>query len=77
MRKPVTMPDLGVEHATLSVWFVRPGERLREGERLVEILAGSAAVDVLAPADGVLVERLVQIDQPVTPGQTLGFIEEN
>ena len=70
------MPDFGVDGAKVSVWFVRLGERLREGERLVEILAGAAAIDVPAPADGILVERLVEIDHPVTPGQTLGFVDD-
>ncbi|MFO0866075.1 MAG: lipoyl domain-containing protein [Gemmataceae bacterium] len=76
MRRPVVMPDLGVPGAKVSVWFVRPGERLREGERLVEILAGSAAVDIPSPADGILVQRLVEIDQSVVAGQTLGFVDD-
>jgi pyruvate/2-oxoglutarate dehydrogenase complex dihydrolipoamide acyltransferase (E2) component len=71
------MPDLGVPGAKVSVWFVRPGERLREGERLVEVLAGSAAVDVPSPSDGILVQRLVEIDHPVQPGQTLGFVDDS
>lgn len=76
MRKPVIMPEVGVPAATVSVWFVALGERVYEGDRLVEILIDSVTIDVPAPATGKLIERTVAIDQRVTPGQVLGIIEE-
>ncbi|MCI0680706.1 MAG: hypothetical protein L0Y71_01265 [Gemmataceae bacterium] len=76
MRKPVTMPQLHAPEAVLSVWFVAPGERVYAGDRVLEILIAGATVDVSAPATGRLVEKLAWPDQPVTPGQVLGYIEE-
>jgi len=39
-------------------------------------LIAGATVDVSAPASGRLVEKLVWPDEAVTPGQVLGYIEE-
>jgi pyruvate/2-oxoglutarate dehydrogenase complex dihydrolipoamide acyltransferase (E2) component len=76
MRKPVTMPDLHAAGPVVSVWFVEPGERVFAGDRLVEILIAGATVDVSAPATGRLVEKMAWPDEAVTPGQVLGYIEE-
>lgn len=76
MRKPVTMPDLQAPNPVVSVWFVEPGERVYAGDRVIEILIAGATVDVSAPATGRLVEKLAWPDEPVTPGQVLGYIEE-
>ena len=75
MRKAVTMPDVGAPAAVVSVWFVAPGERVYAGDRLVEILIAGATIDVPAPATGRLLEKTVSMDERVTPGQILGFIE--
>jgi pyruvate/2-oxoglutarate dehydrogenase complex dihydrolipoamide acyltransferase (E2) component len=76
MRKPVLTPEIGAP-AVLSVWFVRPGDPVYEGDRLVELLIGDATIDVSAPVAGVFVEKKAWPDQPVTAGQVLGYIEEN
>ena len=76
MRKPVVMPDVGDAMPAVSVWFVRPGERVYAGDRLVEILIAGATIDVPAPVSGRLHTKNVQPDEPVTPGQVLGYIEE-
>ena len=46
MRKPVVMPEVGAATPIVSVWFVAPGERVYEGDRLVEILIAGATIDV-------------------------------
>jgi len=76
MRKPVTMPDLQAAGPVVSVWFVEPGECVYAGDRVVEILIAGATVDVSAPVTGRLVEKLAWPDEAVTPGQVLGYIEE-
>ena len=76
MRRPVLMPDVGAP-ATLSVWFVRPGERVHAGDRLVEVLTGGATVDVSADAGGVFLEKKAWPDQPLTAGQVLGYLDES
>ena len=76
MTVPITLPDLGPGRATLSLWYVRPGDRVFEGDRVAEVLIPGATFDVPAPATGVLRDRLALPPDPLTPGQVLGMIEE-
>jgi pyruvate/2-oxoglutarate dehydrogenase complex dihydrolipoamide acyltransferase (E2) component len=72
----IALPDLGAPRATFSLWYVRPGDRVFEGDRVAEVLIPGATVDVHAPADGTLAERLAFPNDALTPGQVLGWIEE-
>ena len=40
---PLTLPDLGLDNQpiVLTLWLVKRGSRVAEGEPLVEVLAGS------------------------------------
>ena len=49
-RVPITLPDLGVARAALSLWYVHPGDRVYEGDRVAEVLIPGATFDVPAPA---------------------------
>jgi pyruvate dehydrogenase E2 component (dihydrolipoamide acetyltransferase) len=76
-RYQIVLPNLdvtGVE-TTLSLWLVDVGSEVAVGDRLVEILAGGATIDLPSPAAGRLVETLVGEDEPVDTGQVLGIIE--
>jgi pyruvate/2-oxoglutarate dehydrogenase complex dihydrolipoamide acyltransferase (E2) component len=42
---------------------------------VAEVLAGPATVDLPSPVDGVLIERLVDEDEPIVAGQLLAVIE--
>ena len=68
--------DLPGVAVTACCWHAAVGERVSEGDRLLEIHAGDAIVDLAAPISGVLVERCVEIDQPLTAGQVLARIQE-
>jgi pyruvate/2-oxoglutarate dehydrogenase complex dihydrolipoamide acyltransferase (E2) component len=73
----VILPDLGTGPdvpIVISYWFASPGELVWEGERLVEVLAGPATVDVPATATGRLVEIRGQEDDRVLPGSVLALI---
>lgn len=72
----ITLPDLGAA-AVLSLWYVRPGDRVYEGDRVAEVLIPGATFDVPAPATGVLAERRVLPNDPITPGQVLGVVQED
>lgn len=75
MPVPIHVPDLGTDRARLSLWFVHPGERVHEGDRMAELLIPGATVDVSAPAAGTVLERLVLPGDPVADGQELGTLE--
>jgi pyruvate/2-oxoglutarate dehydrogenase complex dihydrolipoamide acyltransferase (E2) component len=76
-RVELRLPNLDVSGVpiTASSWHAAVGQRVIEGDRLVEILAGDAVVDLPAPASGVLAEKCVEIDQPLATGQVLAVIE--
>ena len=68
--------DLPGVAVTACCWHAAVGERVSEGDRLLEIHAGDAIVDLASPISGVLVERCVEIDQPLMAGQVLARIQE-
>lgn len=76
MRAPIAMPDLGVEQAEwmLTVWLVPRGARVAAGDRMVEIVVGQAVVDLPAPCDGILQEKVVREESVVRQGDLLGWI---
>lgn len=74
----VILPELGAGPDTpivVSHWYVGRGGHVWEGERLVEISAGPLTFDVSAPATGRLVEIRGREDDPVKPGEILGYVE--
>lgn len=74
-RHALTLPDLGIKPVTASLWLVEVGCEVNPGDRLLEVLAGCAAIDLPSPARGVLVETLVEEDDELETGQVLGIIE--
>jgi pyruvate dehydrogenase E2 component (dihydrolipoamide acetyltransferase) len=78
MQAPVVLPEIGIEPGTemlVSFWFADEGEEVLQGDRLVEILAGSVTFDVPAPATGRLVEVRAAEEDPVHVGDILGIVE--
>ena len=69
------MPALDVPSVAVSVWYVKPGEKVYEGDRLVELLIGSATFDVTAECSGRLVEQSALPDERAACGAVLGYLE--
>ena len=78
-RHDLVLPemDMGDQPLVASLWLVRVGDRVAEGEQILEVLAGPATVDLPAPAEGRLVETLVSEDDTLTAGQRLAVIESD
>jgi pyruvate/2-oxoglutarate dehydrogenase complex dihydrolipoamide acyltransferase (E2) component len=74
----LTLPDLGLstQPVSTSVWLVDEGSEVAEGDRVLEVVCGVVAVDLSAPASGVLVEQRVGEDEPIAVGQVLGVIDD-
>ncbi|HEX4143026.1 MAG TPA: lipoyl domain-containing protein [Pirellulales bacterium] len=72
----LVLPDLGLPDATVVVsgWLVETGSAVVEGDRLLEVLAGSVTVDLPAPASGILSEQLVGEDDELHVGQVLAIV---
>jgi pyruvate/2-oxoglutarate dehydrogenase complex dihydrolipoamide acyltransferase (E2) component len=75
MREPIVAPDLGWPHLVVSVWYVKPGEEVFAGDRVVELLLGSATFAIAAPCSGKLIEQRAVIGERVSPGQEIGSID--
>lgn len=71
----ILLPDLGTDRVVFSLWYVRSGERVFEGDRVAEVLVPGLTFDVSAPATGVLVERAALPNDVLMPGQVLGVIQ--
>jgi pyruvate/2-oxoglutarate dehydrogenase complex dihydrolipoamide acyltransferase (E2) component len=75
MRSPIIVPDLGCDPLVLSLWYVKPGEPVFAGDRLVELLLGSATFEITAPCPGTFAEQCAWPDDRLTPGQIVGYVE--
>jgi pyruvate/2-oxoglutarate dehydrogenase complex dihydrolipoamide acyltransferase (E2) component len=71
----LVVPALGLPEVRLSLWLVPAGAAVVEGDRVAELVGGSATVDLEAPVTGRLVAWLVDEDQPVSAGDTLALFE--
>jgi len=73
----LSVPDIGLAGVpvVLSLWLVPEGARVREGDRVAELLAGGATIDLEAPVTGQLVAQLVEEDEEVAPGRVLAEFE--
>ena len=67
------VPPLGFPAGmvAVSVWLVGEGAAVLAGDRVVQLVAGAATIDLLAPVTGRLARQLVDEDQPVEAGERL------
>lgn len=78
MRIEVRVPDPGQDgpqEASVSFWMFEVGDRVSEGEDLVELVTDKASYTVEAPASGRLLEVQVGEGEKVKPGDLLAVIE--
>ncbi|GAA4432938.1 MULTISPECIES: lipoyl domain-containing protein [Bremerella] len=74
--QPLVLPELGLADILVrtSLWLVPRGSFVREGDRVLEVLAGEVTFDLVSPATGVLCETSTEEDDIVSEGQVLGKI---
>ena len=74
----VMVPALGesVSEATVSTWFKKPGDVVKQDEMLCELETDKVSVEVPAPASGVLAEILAPEGATVAANARLGIITE-
>jgi len=72
----VTVPTMGesVAEGTMGKWTKKVGDKVAKDEVLVEIETDKVAVEISAPADGVLAEIVAADGATVTPGQVIARI---
>ena len=71
------LPDLGegTVESEIGAWLVKPGDRITEEQPMVEMMTYKAAVEVPAPASGVVVSLAGQPGDRIAVGAELIVIE--
>ena len=74
----VMVPALGesVSEATVSTWFKKVGDAVKQDEMLCELETDKVSVEVPAPASGILAEILAPEGATVAANARLGIISE-
>ncbi len=73
----VIIPALGesVTEATIGQWLKAPGDAVKADEAIVSLETDKVAVEVNAPADGVLTEQLFKEGDTVTVGAAIARVD--
>jgi len=71
----VVMPELqGAEEITVGAWSKRQGEHVEEGETLMEVHTDKVNAEIPSPVAGVVDALLLEVGDPVVPGQPIARI---
>jgi len=75
----VVLPELGegITKATVSYWFFKDGEIVKEKDDLVELITDKATFNLPSPCSGVISEIMFSEGQTVNVGQILAVIEND
>jgi pyruvate/2-oxoglutarate dehydrogenase complex dihydrolipoamide acyltransferase (E2) component len=68
---------MGIEEGTVVKWLKAAGDRVQEGEFVVEVETAKATQEVESPATGRLVEILLAEGQSAAVGTEIAIIEED
>ena len=72
MAVEVTLPELSdEEHATVNHWHFKEGEKVNEGDDLVELQTDRALINIPSPVSGVILEILVEEGDVAEFGEAL------
>ena len=73
----IVMPKMGesIQEATITNWFVKPGDTVEEDDVLLEISTDKVDSEVPSPVDGVVKEILFKVDDTVAVGEIIAIID--
>ena len=79
MTTKVNLPKwgMGIEEGTVTRWLKAVGEKVLEGEPIVEIETAKTTQEVGAPASGTLVQILLAEGETAAVNTPIGVIEES
>ena len=77
--KQVILPELGegIEGATITYWYFKQGDAVKEKEDLVELATDKASFNLPSPCSGVLTKILLKEGDNVKVGEVLATIDES
>jgi len=73
----VKLPEMGegIEEASVSFWYKKVGDTVKEGEDLVELTTEKTSFNLPSPASGTVKQISVSEGDKVKVGQLLAVIE--
>ena len=73
----VILPELGegIEKATVSYWFFKEGDKVKEKDDLVELSTDKATFNLPCPVSGTLTQLIVHEGDTAHIGENLATIE--
>ncbi len=77
MSTLIIVPQLGneISEAEVTAWEIGVGDEISEGDLIVTITTTKMAIEIEAPASGVLTKIAAEEGELVEVGATLGEIE--
>jgi pyruvate/2-oxoglutarate dehydrogenase complex dihydrolipoamide acyltransferase (E2) component len=77
MSTNIVLPKwgMGIDEGTVVRWLKNEGDRVQQGEPIVEIETAKATQEVEAPASGVLVKILLAQGETAAVNSAIGIIE--
>jgi len=77
MRKEIIMPKIGLDmdEGTISVWHKQVGDKVAEGETLLEIETDKTVTEVKSSLIGTLVEIVAEEGETVEITKTIAWVE--
>ena len=74
----IKVPAMGesVTEGTLANWLVKPGQAVKQDDPIAEIETDKVAIEVPAPAAGVITEQLVKEGDTVSIGKIIAKMQE-
>ena len=76
MATEVLLPQrgMGMSEATIVAWYVEEGDRVKEGDLLLEVESSKATEDINSPSSGIVTEIRFQTGEEVEVGTVLAII---
>ena len=76
MTTPIIMPkvDMVMEKGTFMEWLKKEGDAVQKGEAIYVMMTDKAAIEVEAPASGMLVGLIARPDDQIPVGEVVGYI---
>lgn len=74
----IILPELaeGITKATITYWHFGVGDKIHQGQDVVEMATDKATFNLPSPCTGVLSEKMHEEGETISIGDTLGIIEE-
>ncbi len=73
----IIMPKMGesIEEATITKWFIKPGDLIKEDDILLEIATDKVDSEIPSPVEGIVKKLLYQQDEIVPVGAVIAIID--